>query len=718
MYRVEVTPVLGLPQFTGWSQVVTNQVDEAAGVNKHFVCALAVSGEHAGNAGRTLADFLQESQPSSAADFHQLLQELQTQAKELEVELSFAAGLFSQEKMTLAVLAGSILLKRDNKLGLVLRSSREIKLLAGRHQSSDILVLVTEQAADFLNEIELKFRRGFGLDSVVTSIVPGLHDLQDSSLSSLAFISGGETVQAVKAVKTVKAVKAKEESAPEPEIESFTSANALDEIPPALKLRGAGKNRQKTVELKEKLNQPQVKLNELGQTPPSAKGPRKRFSLKKTSSAISKVIINFWQWLQSINWVGFWSQLKKFWQNILKFFERIKTGAKSFWRRLTAQDIYLPSRSGKKRLKLIWLFVFLLILVLSGLGYRSFRRSQQESLANEALQPYREKLTTARDLVATNPVVARREVREVMLALEELGLSYEDQPLVQELVVAELNQARALAEEISGLEQLDQLEIFFDLRNIDENFVASQVDAVDQQAVFLDEGRQSILSLDLSTADARLFSFESNSAWRDLTLDQESLKLLGTGISEIFLATDLATSNERGLSPELIINEGDSNRAGQLLETYAGYIYVLNAERREIYRYAQQEAGYSDPIGWVSGAVTFDYQEVSSWAIDGEIWVATHQGGLHRLAAGAEQEFSVVGLEQPFTDSLKLFTNENLDELYVLEPNQERLVVLNKEGQFLRELRSASLATTTDLFVSETGQVFTVSGSIIYALDF
>jgi hypothetical protein len=188
-------------------------------------------------------------------------------------------------------------------------------------------------------------------------------------------------------------------------------------------------------------------------------------------------------------------------------------------------------------------------------------------------------------------------------------------------------------------------------------------------------------------------------------------------VSQLPLRANLTEIDERGINPETVIDEGDSNRAAELLETYAGYIYVLNPERREIYRYAQQEAGYSDPIGWVSGAVSFDYQDVSSWAIDGEIWVATQQGGLHRLASGAEQELTVTGLDQPFTSSLKIFTDENLEELYVLEPNQERLVVLNKEGQFLRELRSASLATTTDLFVSESGQVFTVSGSIIYALE-
>ncbi len=738
MYRVEVTPVLGLPQFTGWSQVVTNQVGGSAEVNKFLVCALAVSGEHAGNAGRSLADFLRSAHPASAADFHQLLLDLQTEARDLEIELNLAAGLFSPEKMALAVLGGSILLKRSEKIGLVLRSSDKFKFVEGRHQSSDVLVLLSEQANSFLNEIEQKFLRGFGLDSVVTSIVPGLHDLQDSSLSSLAFVSGGEAVtmskkQAAFPQKNTATIAKSVMRSPvesEMDFESMESDSThqaksastevaspgFNDIPPALKLRGAGRKRQQLGQ--DQLDQVSPDLQELGQTHKKVSEIKPRFNLKQLFSLISNQLSRVCQWLQKLNWIGCWSQLKRLFFQVRRGLSKISTRAISFWRRLTAQDIYLPTKAGKRRFKLVWLLTFFLVATLAVFGYRRFQRHQQENLANEALKSYQEQLTEVRDLVSTNPVVARQTVTEVMLSLEELGLSYEDQPWAQKLVVEEINQARSLAEEISGLAEIDQLEIFFDLRTIDENFVASQVDAVNQRAAFLDEGRQTVLSLDLTQAEAQEFLLENDLLVRDLAFDQDSLKLLGSGVGELDLAAALTATASQGLNPETIIPEGDSNRLAKFVETYASYVYVFNAERRDIYRYSQQDTGYSEPIGWVSGAVSFDYEEVSSWAIDGEIWIATRQGGLHRLSAGAEQDFAITGLEQPFTSSLKVFTDENLSELYLLEPDQERLVVLNKDGQFVRELKSPSLATTTDLFVSESGQVFTVSGSIIYALDF
>jgi len=78
----------------------------------------------------------------------------------------------------------------------------------------------------------------------------------------------------------------------------------------------------------------------------------------------------------------------------------------------------------------------------------------------------------------------------------------------------------------------------------------------------------------------------------------------------------------------------------------------------------------------------------------------------------------VTGLENPFSQSLQLFTNEDLENLYILESNANRLVVLTKEGEFLKEITSTSLSSTTALFVNEEmSKAFAVSGSIVYAMD-
>ena len=48
MLQLKVTPIVGLPQFTGWSQVV----ESTNSVSSRLICVFAVSGKHAGTVGR------------------------------------------------------------------------------------------------------------------------------------------------------------------------------------------------------------------------------------------------------------------------------------------------------------------------------------------------------------------------------------------------------------------------------------------------------------------------------------------------------------------------------------------------------------------------------------------------------------------------------------------------------------------------------------------
>jgi hypothetical protein len=72
-------------------------------------------------------------------------------------------------------------------------------------------------------------------------------------------------------------------------------------------------------------------------------------------------------------------------------------------------------------------------------------------------------------------------------------------------------------------------------------------------------------------------------------------------------------------------------------------------------------------------------------------------------------------MEEQFSSTVFLFTQEDTTNLYALEPEKKRVVIISKTGQFIREVRSDSLTSATNFFVSEqAGKVFAVSGSIVY----
>jgi len=696
MYRVDVTPVVGLPQFSGWSQVVSSNFSSS-----QLVCAFSVSGDHAGNAGRDFTEKISQAEANSPQELNQLIDTLIIAAEELDVEMQLACGVFSSDKMILGTTGGSIFLKRGDRTGVLLSSLDQVKIIEGKRKTGDVVALITHQATDFINEIEQKFLSGFDTDSVVTSIIPGLHGLDDSSLSSIAFIVGGREFKEEEEIPA----EVVEEPVAEVEVES------LLDIPPALKLRGAGKSRDTTSQIdhssKDKDEDGQS-LSNLGQVQST-----KSASLvtTKTWRGLNSVFSRILSWFKSIDWHALLAKIVRFLSQLKELFIR---GAKFLvvvFRRITAKDIYVKAGSSQQLMRLV-LPIGVGVIIIGGLiGFRVYKVRQQVKNANSVLSPITEQLNSAQGQLEAEPILARESVSQVITQLEQLEKDFTDQKKAQQLIVDQLTSARELYDQISGQEEFGQLEIFYDLRLADSEFLVSALDATQQQVVFLDAGKKKIIALDLDNKQIQQLELTDLDKLIDLELTSSTVTILGGGV----LVKDLKDEGSKFVE---VVAEGDSNRGATLIEGFATYVYVLNPEKRNIYRYSKQKEGYSDPIGWVSGAAGFDYGQVSSWAIDGEMWVATREGGLHKLASGREQELEVTGLAEPFTHTLQVFTHEDLENLYVLEPDGKRLVVLNKKGEFLKEIKSDSLISTTTLFVSEKlGKAFAVSGSIVYAMS-
>jgi len=696
MYRVDVTPVVGLPQFSGWSQVVSSNFSSS-----QLVCAFSIFGDHAGNAGRDFTEQISQAEAKSPKELNQLINTLITAAKELDVEIQLVCGVFTLNKMILGVAGGSAFLKRDERNGVLLSSLDQVKIIEGKRKTGDVVALITHQATDFINEIKQKFISGFDTDSVVTSIVPGLHGLDDSSLSSIAFVIGGREFK-------------EEDKIPAEVIEESTielEKESLLDIPPALKLRGAGKKRNadpissKVNQSKDKVNHDLFKLGQARSTQPISLSVTKIW--QKLTSLLTKIIkiiksIDYHSLMMKVS--GFLSQLKKLFIKIIKFVIALV-------RRITARDIYLKVRSPRQLIRIVLPIVAGMIIIGGGIGFRAYKINQQIKSVNSVLSPVVEQLNSAQNQLELEPILARESVSQAIIQLEQLENDFKNQKKAHQLVTTQLTLARELYDQISGQEEFGQLEIFYDLRLVDSEFVVSAVDATQQQAVFLDAGKKQVIALNLDNKQIKQFDLNDADRLIDLELTDSTITILGKGV----LAKDLTDEDSNF---EEIIPEGDSNRNATLVEGFATYIYIFNPEKRNIYRYAKQEEEYSDPIGWVSGAAGFDYKQVSSLAIDGEMWIATRNGGLHKLASGREQEFEIIGLAEPFTHSLQVFTHEDLKNLYLLEPNSKRLVVINKKGEFLKEIKSDSLISTTTLFVSEElGKAFAVSGSIVYAMS-
>jgi DNA-binding beta-propeller fold protein YncE len=274
-----------------------------------------------------------------------------------------------------------------------------------------------------------------------------------------------------------------------------------------------------------------------------------------------------------------------------------------------------------------------------------------------------------------------------------------------------LSEAQSAYQEISGRDEVSELPLFYDLRLVTSDFISSLATSADALSLFVDDEKKQGIVLNTQTKQVFKIDLSSVAQVKSVGAFQTNqVVLLANGVYTLDMT--------EGAAPVVVKEEGDSNRGATLTASFGSYIYVFNPEKRNIYRYIKEGDAYSDPVGWLLDPLGVSFDSVVSWSIDGDIWMGTEGGQILRFASGRVEDYTIVGLPDSFSSSLQVVTRENLDSIYVLEPAKNRLVVLTKEGQFLREIKSSSLGAATSLLVDPSGtKAYVVSGSTVFELD-
>ncbi len=691
MTFLHVTPVVGLPQVNGWSQVAEN----AHTSQNRIICVFAVEGSQAGNMGRDISEEIAQFTPVSFEAAYTFLKDLIDRfTTSDDAKLFLAAGIFIGSESAYATRGGSVFLKREGKIGTILHSRSDLKLVLGKRLEEDIIVLSTFPASRFLSEIELKFKTGFDTDTIITSIVPGVHSLDDSSLAALAFVVNSEKKVLEEdeglLIEAAFEIDDEEDEPSEPEIESPSVSPDSISAPSSEALAELGLD--KTEEL------------------PTETNP----VVQKGASLLKKILFFIWKAARIIG-----SQVYRLVGGLYRRLRKLRLSQfhpenihQKVRQNLALKGAYIGSAQQSKRRKMIAIVVIAILLVTGILYGWRLSVTRQRIEAQETLRSFSETMESAKLLVNENPVAARDSVAEAIRQLEAL---YEEQKAAGKNILAnetlkQLEAAQQLHSDISGKEELLELPIFYDLRLVKADFLTSSTDSSGSFAAALDAEQKALIILNLEQKQPVSLNLDSLGSVRGVQVRAQDVLILADGIYSAPL--------DGSSPPTQIIAEGDSNREAQVLGAYERFIYVLNPSKRNVYRYAETDTGYSDPVGWMQAAMGLDYQTIASLAIDGELWMATNDGLIHRFASGRTAEFAIKGLPDEFSSLLKIATDEQQERLYVLEPEKRRIVILSKDGEFLREIKSGSLASAGNIFVSEKlRKVFAVSGSIIFEVS-
>ena len=174
----------------------------------------------------------------------------------------------------------------------------------------------------------------------------------------------------------------------------------------------------------------------------------------------------------------------------------------------------------------------------------------------------------------------------------------------------------------------------------------------------------------------------------------ENLKLGVFLANDAYLYSDpnlFKIDTASGAKKELFKKSG-----AQDLEFFSGNIYLLTKE--DIAKFVPVENGFVEAGDYLSGE--FSAAASSRFAIDGSIWVTKGAEILNFLQA-KPQSFQISGLTFPVGEFGQIYTSSAIDNLYVIDKANSALLVISKDGVYLKTYQSGEFAKASDLAIDE-----------------
>lgn len=371
---------------------------------------------------------------------------------------------------------------------------------------------------------------------------------------------------------------------------------------------------------------------------------------------------------------------------------------------------YLPRTQKAKRAfrVVIGLCIALVFLALVSMVVTARRNMQIAS----TIKPYQQRLDSLAQLGTDKKLEQMSGLRELSRDINSRKKDTKDTSLARRLdqLLSMVDQKFA---SISGEKHLDKLHIFYDFRLITADFVANSIayDIPGKLAVFLDGSHSRLLSLSLEKKEALTLTVDEKLVHPfALAVDNRKAYVLGNeGVMRLSLPLDVMGS--------ILVNRDNTWNTPKLIDTFGTNAYVLDAGARNLLKYDLEDPTAS-PSGWLRNKEGLDFDKITSLQIDGSVWMGTTTGKVFHFTQGAPTAFSYQGVLEPPTSPVYLYTSQESQKLYVLEPHASRLLVLSKDGVYQELITSNDFSTATGVVVDETAnKAYILSGSLVYEVE-
>ena len=180
-----------------------------------------------------------------------------------------------------------------------------------------------------------------------------------------------------------------------------------------------------------------------------------------------------------------------------------------------------------------------------------------------------------------------------------------------------------------------------------------------------------------------------------------------------FLDSKGASSIDKGNDSKKTLFDKSWEKASGI-GVFGSNIYVLDKEAG-ISKFVPGEDDYTES-DYLKEEV--DLSNATSMAIDGSIYVLFSNGSVNKYTRGSADDFEVSGIDKEMSSPTRILTNEDFDNIYILDNGNSRIVVINKEGKFISSYQASVVKNATEIDVNEENKaIFVLSGGKVFKID-
>ena len=376
-------------------------------------------------------------------------------------------------------------------------------------------------------------------------------------------------------------------------------------------------------------------------------------------------------------------KFKEIFSPILNFYKRFKP-PKLKPKKIEFPKFKLPAIKFSKKIVLILVWILILFL---GYSYSSYEEKKEFQRYEEVLTDFQKKYEQAESYLITKNQRLNKEGEEILR-----GISNDVSPFLSKKMPSKLK---------------DEFDLF-NKKTLKELFELNKLEMIEPELVFEFKPREFIPQKMISSNGSlyffsplvtKIFELEKG------VFETENKLNFGANFDDqilFFSKPDQIIVLKEGEIFKVFLKSPYPEFDPNDLSIFNKNLYFLDKKEGRIVKYSWQKG-----FQWQEPRISIENEKLigaKSIAIDSTIWVLGVNNKVFEIFGGKIQKEIDLEIFPEIKDFSKIYTSSALPYLFILEPVQKRIIILEKSGEIFKQFKSEKFDNLLDFSVSKDGK--------------